>query len=338
MKTVTLEDKVDFLKQVATYGVCASEVSVRETHASWVFLAGDRVYKMKKPIKLPALDFRELETRERNCREELRLNRRLAGDVYLSVIPLVQRPDGSLGLGGEGSAIEWLVVMRRLPDDRMLNVLLQNHGPTREQLDRLAEVLASFYRKAERPAVSPRDVVDGFLNEQAINREILLSGRFDIDDSMMRPVVDAVDRQLEGSIDDLAMRVTKGRYLEGHGDLRPEHICFTDPLVIFDCLEFSRRLRIVDPFDEIAFLEIECCYLGADWIGPVVRQRLAELMQDDVPESLYRCYAAFRALLRARMALGHLHFGSSSDLGKWLGKTRQYAALAARYAGPAKSV
>ena len=111
----TLAEKVAFLSQPTAYPRPVSEVIRRETHMSWVFLAGDKVYKLKKPVRFPYLDFSTLGRREAACRAELDLNRRLAPDVYLDVVPLVAAPRG-LSIGAPGEVADWLVVMRRLED------------------------------------------------------------------------------------------------------------------------------------------------------------------------------------------------------------------------------
>lgn len=111
---VSTAEKVAFLRTPAAYPTHPRRVDVIETHMSWVFLAGDRVYKLKKPVHYPFLDFRTLASREFHCREEVRLNRRLAPHVYLGVVPLTQDHGGALALGGGGEVVDWLVEMRRL--------------------------------------------------------------------------------------------------------------------------------------------------------------------------------------------------------------------------------
>ena len=106
-------DKLAFLSRPEAYAYAPAAVAVRETHMSWVFLAGDRAYKLKKPVRFSFLDFSTLALREAACRAELMLNRRLARDVYLDVAPLMAGPAG-LSIGGDGAVIDWLVVMRRL--------------------------------------------------------------------------------------------------------------------------------------------------------------------------------------------------------------------------------
>jgi len=121
------------------------ETRLIETHISWVLLTGDYAYKIKKPVEMGFLDFSSLESRRHFCREELRLNRRLADWVYLDVVPLTEESGGRLRIGGAGRVVDWLVKMRRLPEDRMLDRLIRRGRVTDEQLARVARRLAAFY-------------------------------------------------------------------------------------------------------------------------------------------------------------------------------------------------
>ena len=140
-------DKSKFLMRGDAYRPPVPEVILRETHMSQVFLAGDRVYKLKKPVRFPYLDFSTLARREAACRAELELNRRLAPDVYRDVVPLVRSAHG-LAIGGPGEVIDWLVVMNRLDETQMLDRVIIEGRLHRWQLDRLASVLVQFYRRA----------------------------------------------------------------------------------------------------------------------------------------------------------------------------------------------
>ena len=147
----TLEAKVHFLSRPSSYPHRPDHVSAKETHMSWVFLAGERVFKLKKPVRYSYLDFTTLEARERYCREETRLNRRLAPGVYRGVVPLTCFATGAMALGGEGEIVDWIVEMQRLPADCMLDVRLKEGRVGEEDISHLAQVLADFYRRAERP-------------------------------------------------------------------------------------------------------------------------------------------------------------------------------------------
>ncbi|RCW27323.1 aminoglycoside phosphotransferase family enzyme [Ciceribacter lividus] len=328
---VTIEEKLDALRKPALYGNGAADVLAVETHMSWVFLVDDEVYKIKKPVHFPFVDFTTLDARERNCREEVRLNRRLAPDVYLGTVALVRRADGSVALGGPGEVVDWLVRMRRLPQDRMLSAVLTAGGADGATADRLTRVLADFYRKAERSPLSPQEHVQCFESQQVQNRQVLSHRDFDVDMQAIRRVLNRNDECLHALRPLIEGRVADGRFVEGHGDLRPEHVCLTDPITIIDCLEFSYLLRLVDPFEEIAFLGMECAFLGVPEIGRELAARLGAALGDSVAPELYQFYSAFRATMRARMALGHLVYGPAVNRPAWERKTDRYIALAEHF-------
>ncbi|MCK5480722.1 MAG: hypothetical protein KAJ06_06235, partial [Gammaproteobacteria bacterium] len=121
--------------------------------------------------------------------------------------------------------------------------------------------------------------------------------------------------------------------VEAHGDLRPEHICLTDPPVFIDCLEFNRRFRLLDTADELAFLAMECEHAGAPFIGPVLFETYRQCSGDDPPQLLVCFYKAYRAQMRAKLSIRHLGSCDYGDADKWVQRTKAYLHLAARYAG-----
>ncbi|MBU1312546.1 MAG: hypothetical protein KJ947_21655 [Alphaproteobacteria bacterium] len=327
---VNLQRKIEFLSSSAGWAGAPKDATVKalETHMSWVFLCGERVLKLKKPVHTDFVDFRTLAAREHNCREEVRLNQRLAPDTYRGTVALVQRQDGTLGLADEGEVIDWLVEMRRLPASLMMDELLREHRLKSGHIDRLMERLTDFYRSAERPDVDAQRHIAGLKRQQDINRQVLLRRELGVDQAVARQALDAVDEGLHLLAPLIMQRVAERRLVEGHGDLRPEHVCFRKPLVIFDCLEFDRELRIVDPFDEIAFLGMECAVLGAAALRETMFRRLQDRLDDHVSRSLWVFYGAFRASMRARMALSHLLDDSARDRPRhWIDRTGQYLAV-----------
>lgn len=305
-RSVSLTDKVRRLRRPAAYAHAPERVDVVETHMSYVFLAGDRVYKLKKPVRFAFLDFSTLRARELDSLEELRLNRRLAPRVYLDAVPLTLGASGELSIRGEGVVVDWLVEMRRLPEALMLDRLLSEGALDESRVEKLAETLADFYRRAERSTMTPADYAARFFREHAENRRILTRRDFALDHGRVPVVLDRLEAGLVSLQPLLEERVRSRHVVDGHGDLRPEHICFCDPIAIFDCLEFNRELRQVDPFDELAFLDIECALLGAPRVGPRLIAALAERLGDAPPPALVALYAACRAVLRARLAVAHL--------------------------------
>jgi uncharacterized protein len=326
---VSIDEKVRFLKRPTAYASCPQVIDVKETHMSWVFTAGDRVYKLKKPVHFPFLDFRTLAARENNCREEVRLNRRLAPDVYLGMVPLTVDKDG-LALAGAGEVVDWLVEMRRLPDELMLDQAILRHMIEHDasgRLDAVAHVLVGFYRASPPAELTPSAYVGQFAREHAINEAVLCDLRFELDGAQVSDVVARVRSGIEGEAP-LQDRVKQSRIVEGHGDLRPEHVCLSDPPVIIDCLEFSRPLRLVDPFDELTFFTLECEVLGAGWVGEHIMERCREGLEDTPARHLLEFYWNYRACLRARIALVHLLEPDPRTPEKWVPLARRYLQLA----------
>jgi uncharacterized protein len=273
-----------------------------ETHISHVFLAGNDVYKLKKPVKFDFLDFSTLDARERACRDELRLNRRLTHDVYLDLIALTQNARGEFGFHGTGQVVDWLVHMRRLPTAYALDALIKRGEVHREHIHRLVEVLAGFYGTLAPVAMTPEDYRSRVLGHVRGNRKTLVMLNSYLPQSTVKRI-HSFQLQLlclEPGLFD--QRVKAGQIVEGHGDLRPEHICLCEPPAIFDCLEFNTDLRQIDVADELAFLIAECDFLGADWIGPTLVGLYLERSKDQVPEILWAFYKSYRACIRAKVA------------------------------------
>jgi uncharacterized protein len=324
---ISLAEKRRFLSEPKNYPHAPLEVSVIETHMALVFLAGDTVFKLKKPVRFPFLDFSTLAAREAMCRAELRLNRRLNDGLYIGVRALKITPAGALTFG-EGAIVDWLVEMRRLPEDRMLDRLIVEKKAGNNEIELLSRKLAAFYRRAASSAISPSNYHDRFLREQKENRRVLALRPFSIDRARAMAILDRLDRKLVDHKGLFEQRVTSRKIVDGHGDLRPDHICFTNSIAIFDCLEFNAALRQVDPFDELAFLGMECALLGDDSFGPSLIASMGEKLNDPIPHELLALYSAWRAALRARLALAHLLDPCPRAPEKWEPLAMRYLALA----------
>lgn len=323
----SLDDKVAFLSDAASYGLSAGKVVRRETHMSWVFLAGERVYKLKKPVRFPYLDFSTVARRQAACRAELRLNRRLARDVYIDVMPLTCR-GRALAIGDGDQVVDWLVVMRRLDENGTLErAIIENRLDTPE-VERVAETLGRFYRQARPVMISPARHLAGWRRALNYDRQILLHSRLGLPTGLVRGLDCVLHRFLERHRGLLAERVRARRIVDAHGDLRPQHIWLNDPVKVIDCLEFNAALRAVDPMDEIAFLSLECERLGAAWAGRYFRARIGRALHDAPPEALFRFYRCYRAMLRARLAVAHLLEPAPPAAAKWMRLARRYLALA----------
>lgn len=324
-----IEAKVAALSTPGAYSPPAQSVEVVETHMSWVFLAGAFAYKLKKPARYDGLDCSTVGKRHFFCREELRLNRRLAPAVYLDVVALRRDGRGRLHLGGDGEVVDWLVWMRRLPAQLLLDRLIGEGSATPAHMRRVAAHLAAFYGQLA-PAVTDVDRFAARVRGEfdALERELC-------DPACGLPVPDvvAVFGRLRAAwaacSEAFSARVRAGRIVEGHGDLRPEHVWLGEPLAIIDCLEFSAELRTLDVADELGFLALECDRLGAPELGRALFDAFSEITGDAPDPALVGFYQAFRACVRAKLAIRHLREACYRDDPKWARRARQYLALAA---------
>ncbi len=324
----TLAEKVAFLSRPDVYGLPRGEVVWRETHMSWVFLTPQRVYKLKKPVQFSYLDFSTLALREAACRAELRLNRRLAPDVYIEVAALTISDHG-LSIGASGKVIDWLVVMRRLDESHTLEHALAEKRVAPWQLDRLVSTLTQFYRHARPVARDPASYLDTWRRDLADNRRVLLDARPELPAGLIHFVDGMQRRFLDRRAQVIADRVHAHRIVDAHGDLRPEHIWLESPVKIIDCLEFNPRLRAIDPIDEIAYLSLECERLGGAWAGRYIKRRMLRALDDGPPHDLFAFYRCHRATLRARLAIAHLLEPNPRTPEKWPRLARTYLRLAA---------
>jgi uncharacterized protein len=328
---VPFESEVAALRQSETYPEGPEAVEAIETHMSWVFLTGSHAYKLKKPVRYDGLDFGSLATRHFYCSEELRLNRRLSSDVYLDVVALRQDALGALRIAGTGAVVEWLVKMRQLPADRMLDQLLTQGAARPGLMGPVAAQLADFYRGL-RPAISDAPRYLGRLRRDIAQCEGRLRDP-DVVDYIedARPLCDQLRAFLAQRPELFAARVQAGRIVEGHGDLRPEHICMETPPAIIDCLEFSADLRTLDVADELGFLALECERLHAPQVGRALLDSYGDLSGDHPEAALVDWYQAFRACVRAGLAIWHLKEARYRDSPRWALRSRHYLRLAGEH-------
>lgn len=280
-------------------------VRLVQTHISYVFLAGDQVYKVKKPVRFSFLDFSTRERRRHFCHEEVRLNRRLAEDVYFGVVGICNR-DGRYELGTEddSDAVEWAVHMRRLPEDRTLDRLLERGEATPAMIDAVADRLAAFHRTAD---AGPHVAANG--TPEAIRR--ILEDNYTNARPFRGVTIPAADDEAiqEFSRDFLARerswferRRSEQRVRECHGDLHTEHLCFTDAgLVIFDCIEFNEQFRYCDVASELAFLAMDLDYHDRRDLAARLLERYAATAGDPELPRLAPFYQCYRAYVRGKV-------------------------------------
>lgn len=330
----TLAEKVAFLRRPQAYPEAPRRVEAIETHMSWVFLTADLAHKLKKPVRYRYFDFRSLEARRRNCEAEVRLNRRLAPAVYLGTVPLVIDVDGSLHIDGEGEPVDWLVRMRRLPSARMLDRAIRDGTVGAGQIEAVAKLLAAFFQAASPEPIRPRTFRRRLEDSIAESAQELLDPAFDLPAERVSRVRDRLRETLNARSALFDGRIAAGHVVEGHGDLRPEHVCLGPDPAVIDCLEFRRELRVLDWADELAFLAMECERLGAPETGAAILDACCRHLGDAPPPALIGFYKAQRAFLRARLSILHLRDHEVRNMEVWRPRALQYLTLAETYAGP----
>jgi uncharacterized protein len=326
-----LPDKVRFLSDQSSYE-STHPVQVLETHMSWVFLTDQYVYKLKKPVKYDYLDFTSLSSRYRYCLEEIKINRELGGDTYISVVPL-NRLAGHLRFYGDGETVEWLVKMKRLPADTMLDQCILAGKVNNANVQKSAEMLVDFYQKNLPVRKSFSLYVKDLVADIEVNSSALVRKEFIVSHTRIVNIATNLLFFIVKYSEVFRTRMNEGRIAECHGDLRPEHICIRagNPVII-DRVEFDPALRIMDVAEELSFLALECELLGSPSTGKLYIEVYRWKGHDKIPDQLICFYKAKRALLRARLSLAHMLEPQYQEQAvKWRDRCERYLAASEQY-------
>jgi aminoglycoside phosphotransferase family enzyme/predicted kinase len=310
-----------------------------QTHVSSIFLTGDRAYKVKKPVDFGFLDFSTIDKRERNCRREVELNRRLAPDVYLGVVP-VTLGGGMLRLDGEGEIVDWAVVMRQLDDEHLGVGFLDRGELGHEHLDQLVETLVPFYVGARTGAgVDEYGTVEAvkfntdenFVQTEDYVGKLVSRERFE-------HIKAWTNRFYEERAELFERRIADGRIRECHGDLHLDNIFFCEPPVVFDCIEFNDRLACGDVASDVAFLAMDLDYRGRSELATHFVDRFVERSGDNDLLELVDFYKTYRAYVRAKVAAFTSEDPGLDETARRRARNtaRHYFGLAYRYAGGTK--
>ncbi len=333
---MTHADVVNAMRDPGFYPHPVPSVEVVQTHVSSVFLTGDYVYKLKKPVDFGFLDFTTLELRGRFCHKEVELNRRLAPSLYLGVEPICLADDQP-ALGGDGEVVDWVVVMHQLDQELLGPRVLEAGKLTEEKIDAVVDLLVPFYhRAATGPGVDEygtMEVVkfntDENFQQTAANVGTALS-RTRYEDIMAFTNAFYRERQ-----ELFRRRIAQGRIRECHGDLHLGNIFFDDPPVIFDCIEFNERFRCSDVAVDLAFLVMDLDFRDRPGLARRVVDRYVERSGDEELRELMDFYACYRAYVRGKIACltaADPALDQEARAGQ-LALARRYFRLAHRYTG-----
>jgi aminoglycoside phosphotransferase family enzyme len=301
------EDLPQFLQdllQPSAYDHPAPDIRLVQTHISYVVLAGDYVYKFKKPVDFGFLDFSTLEKRHFCCRQELKLNRRLSPDIYLDLVKITKKNDRHI-LGGEGEAVEYGVKMVRMPEERMMINVIRAGQLGRSHIDEVVDVLVPFYEQAEQNREIDRfgtaeavavNVLENFeQTREFVGQGALSASQFEVISSYAREVL--ADSGL------FAERIAAGRIRDCHGDLYSANICLADKVYIYDCIEFNERFRYCDVASDIGFLAMDLDYHGLEDLSVYLIDQFVRRSGDQGLPGLLDFYKCYRAYVRGKIGL-----------------------------------
>ncbi len=272
-------------------------VKLIETHISLLFMTGNYVYKVKKPVNFGFLDFTTLEKRKFFCEQEVKLNRRLSPTIYLGVVTITQAGSRMM-LGGQGEPVEYAVKMRQIPEEFLMDKLLEKKKVTPKMIEAVSEKLVKFYFAAE-----TNDLIKGFARPERVKQDT--DENFEQTTKYVDVTISGlVYKEVKNKTDDFFrkkeeifyQRIATDRIRDCHGDLRLEHIFWGDEISIFDCIEFNERFRYTDVAADIAFLAMDLDYHGRqDLSEHLIRAFVGESGDHGLMEMLdfYKCYRAY---------------------------------------------
>lgn len=309
-------------------------IGICETHISLVFLTGNYAYKVKKPVNFGFLDFTSIEKRKYYCEQEVTLNRRLAPTLYLGVIRITEE-DNRIVLDGKGRAIEYAVKMKQIPEELLMNRLLEKKEVTSGMIEAISEKLVRFYSTAE-----TNDRIKSFAKPERVKQDT--DENFEqtekyidvtIPGDVYQEVKEKTNQFYKTKERVFYQRIKEGRIRDCHGDLRLEHIFWGEDISIFDCIEFNERFRYTDVAADIAFLAMDLDYHSREDLSEhLIQAYIGESGDHEIMEILdfYRCYRAYVRGKVESFRLDDLNI-PEEEKKEALQRARQYFDLAHRY-------
>jgi hypothetical protein len=329
-------DLLEALQDPKIYSEKPEKVELLQTHVSAIFFVGEHVYKVKKPVNFGFLDFTTLEKRKYFCREEVVLNRRLCPEVYLGVTE-IRLQNGRISLGeGAGEIVEYAVLMKKLPQDSMMDRWLAAGKVTPQVLQKIAAKLAQFHAQAAtRPEIASFGKVEVIRTnvEENFSQSEKYVG-ISLSAEAFREIRNRTRDFIEAHLPLFEKRVTGGRIRDCHGDLHLQHICLGDEILIFDCIEFNQRLRYGDVAADIAFLLMDLDFQGHPGFSAELAADYLSLSRDWSLYLLLNFYKAYRACVRGKVFSFRLDDPAIAPQEKAIAQqeARRYFQLAHQYA------
>jgi aminoglycoside phosphotransferase family enzyme len=319
----------------AIYPDLPKVVKFIETHISLLFLTGNYVYKVKKPVDFGFLDFTSLEKRKYFCEQEVTLNRRLSRDIYLGVAKITRDRD-KISFDGRGEVEEYAVKMKQIPEELLMDKLLEKGRVNREMMEALSEKLVRFYSSAEtnetiksfaRPERVKQDTDENFEQTQKYINLVIPKQIFEKIQSRTNEFLGAQEKLFQ-------QRIASDRIRDCHGDLRLEHIFWGKEISIFDCIEFNQRFRYTDVAADLAFLAMDLDYRGREDLSEQFIQAYMKKSGDQELFFMLDFYKCYRAYVRGKVESFRLDDPHIPEKEKKeaLKRAQKYFDLAWRYA------
>ncbi|MEN8256565.1 MAG: hypothetical protein ABFS09_01745 [Thermodesulfobacteriota bacterium] len=336
MSESTLPAFITFFQDPGHYDHPVSDVTLVQTHISFVLIAGDFVYKIKKPVDFGFLDFTTLEKRKHFCEQELLLNRRLCPDIYLDTVAIT-RTDSGFTFGGSGEVVEYGVKMKKMPLEGMMADVIEAGGINRATIDQIVDTLVPFYEKA---ACGPEIQKFGSADSVAVNvlENFEQTEGFIDQGALTKSQFEAIKAYASGFLEqkELFLERAGKRVKDCHGDLYSANICLAgDTPYIFDCIEFNERFRYCDVASDVAFLAMDLDYQDLSDLSDYFIERFMEKSGDNDLVKMLNFYKCYRAYVRGKIGLFTAH---APEVDEKTAKTalegaKRYFILAEKYAG-----
>jgi aminoglycoside phosphotransferase family enzyme len=319
----------------AVYPDKPKEVKLIETHISLLFLTGNYVYKVKKPVDFGFLDFTSLEKRRHFCEREVTLNRRLSAGIYLGVVKITRDQD-RISIDGKGEIVEYAVRMKQIPDELLMDKLLEKGQVSLKMIEAISEKLVKFYFDAEtndfiksfaRPERFKQDTDENFKQTEKYIGVTISKDAYE-------EIVKRTNDFFKNRRQILLGRIASNWIRDCHGDLRLEHIFWGEKICIFDCIEFSERLRYTDVAADIGFLAMDLDYHDREDLSKHLIHTFIEKSGDQDLLKVLDFYKCYRAYVRGKVESFQLDDPNISGESKKEARQRaqKYFVLAQRYA------
>jgi uncharacterized protein len=295
------EPVIDALLSPEAYPDDPGKIELIQTHISFVFLTKNFVYKVKKPVNFGFLDFSTLEKRRFFCEKELELNRRLCPDIYLEVVPI--NKSNVIKINGKGETVEYALKMKRLPQEKIMTVLLNENKVDYKTIDEIAEKISQFHSKAQTSVeineygslkIIKTNWDENFAQTQKYISQTISAAEYQF-------IQNRVNNFMEKNKPLFENRIKNGKIRDCHGDLHSGNIFITDKICIFDAIEFNDRFRYSDVASDVAFLGMDLDFQQRPDLSAYFIERYMFYSKDQQLTGLLPFYKCYRAYVRGKV-------------------------------------